>query len=100
MTKRLTELGFTVLAEQHGAAHSPIDLVAATWLAMDNSLVPSADLPWFTRVPGRARRAARVAAILAGAPVLLLANLADRVIGTFAQRARLANAYRVIARRI
>jgi SAM-dependent methyltransferase len=99
LTKRLTELGFTVLAEQHGAAHSPIDLVAATWLAMDNSYVPSADLPWFTGVPGRLRRGARIAAILAGVPALLLSNLADRIVGLFAQRARLTNAYRVLARR-
>lgn len=99
LTKRLTELGCEVLAEQHGPAHSPIDLVSALWLAMDNSFVPDADLPWFTRVPGRARRAARIAAILAGAPVLLLSNLADRLIGPFAERAGLANAYRVIARR-
>ncbi|MDH6115078.1 SAM-dependent methyltransferase [Kitasatospora sp. MAP12-15] len=99
LRQRLGELGFTVLLEQHGEAHDPVDLLAACWLLLD-ALAPSEDAPWRAgRPPGRVRRALRGACFLAGAPVLLLAALADRLLAPLAGRTGLANAYRLLARR-
>ncbi|MFJ1704983.1 class I SAM-dependent methyltransferase [Kitasatospora sp. NPDC088346] len=99
LRRRLGELGFTVLLEQHGEAHDPVDLLAACWLLLD-ALAPREDAPWHPGPPpGRLRRVLRGAVFLAGAPVLLLAALLDRAVARSARRTGLANAYRVIARR-
>lgn len=98
LRRALSELGFTVVAEQHRSAHEPVDLVAAVWLTLDEA-APRDDLPWLPARPGRSRRALRTAALLAGVPALVLATLADRMIAPFAQRLGLCNAYRLVARR-
>lgn len=49
--------------------------------------------------PGRLRRALRAAVFVAGAPALLLAALADRLLARVAGPAGLANAYRLLARK-
>jgi SAM-dependent methyltransferase len=95
---RLGELGFTVLLEQHGAAHDPVDLLAACWLWLD-AVAPREDTPWLPGPPpGRLRRALRGAVFLAGVPLLLLAALLDRLVPLLPHRARLSNAYRLLAR--
>ncbi|MDH6577295.1 class I SAM-dependent methyltransferase [Kitasatospora sp. MAP5-34] len=98
LRRRLSELGFTVVLEQHGEPHDPVDLLAACWLLLD-AIAPREDLPWLPgEPPGRLRRALRGAVFLAGAPLLLLATVLDRLIATFAGRAGLSNAYRLLAR--
>lgn len=99
LRRRLGELGFTVLAEQHAEPHDPIDLLAAVWLALD-LLAPRADAPWLPKRPGILRRITRAAIIIAGIPALLLATLLDRtVLRAAVRRFGLSNAYRVVARR-
>ncbi|MER8184974.1 class I SAM-dependent methyltransferase [Kitasatospora sp. NPDC094015] len=99
LRRRLGELGFTVLREQHGEAHDPVDLIAACWLLLD-AFAPREDAPWLPGTPpGRLRRALRGALFLAAAPALLLAFLLDRLIAPVAGRTGLSNAYRLVARR-
>jgi SAM-dependent methyltransferase len=95
---RLAELGFTVVAEQRAAAHDPVDLVAATWMLLDN-VAPPEDAPWLHRRPGRLRRAVRTAIFVAGVPLLVAAALADRLLAPVARRTGGANAYRLLARK-
>ncbi|MFE4975107.1 class I SAM-dependent methyltransferase [Kitasatospora sp. NPDC056651] len=99
LRRRLGELGFTVVLEQHGEPHDPVDLLAACWLLLDAG-APREDAPWLPGdPPGRLRRALRGAVFLAGAPVLLLAALLDRLAARSAGRTGLSNAYRLLARR-
>ncbi|MFB7663651.1 class I SAM-dependent methyltransferase [Kitasatospora sp. NPDC056138] len=99
LRRRLAELGFAVLLEQHGDPHDPVDLLAACWLLLD-AIAPPEDAPWLpTAPPGRWRRILRGALFLAATPVLLLAALLDRLIAPVAGRAGLSNAYRLVARR-
>ncbi|MEU2623851.1 class I SAM-dependent methyltransferase [Streptomyces sp. NPDC007157] len=96
---RLTELGFTVVAEQHAEAHDPVDLLAAVWLALDHT-APREDAPWLPRPPGALRKTARAALLLAGIPALIAGTLADRfAVRPFSRRLRVSNAYRIVARR-
>ncbi|MDH6135654.1 SAM-dependent methyltransferase [Kitasatospora sp. MAA4] len=98
LRRRLGELGFEVLLEQHGEPHDPVDLLAACWLLLD-AVAPREDAPWLPGAPpGRARRALRGALFLAAAPVLVAAALLDRLLAPFAARTGLSNAYRLIAR--
>ncbi|WP_083975595.1 class I SAM-dependent methyltransferase [Kitasatospora mediocidica] len=99
LRRRLGELGFEVLLEQHDEPHDPVDLLAACWLLLD-AVAPREDAPWLPgKPPGRLRRLLRGAVVLAGAPALLLATLLDRLLAPFAARAGLSNAYRLLARR-
>lgn len=99
LRRRLGELGFSVLLEQHREPHDPVDLLAACWLLLD-ALAPHEDAPWLPGLPpGRARRALRGALLLAASPVLLLAALLDRLLAPLAGRTGLSNAYRLLARR-
>ncbi|MGK4579061.1 class I SAM-dependent methyltransferase [Kitasatospora sp. HPMI-4] len=98
LRRRLSELGFTVLLEQHGEPHDPVDLLAACWLLLD-SIAPREDSPWLPgSSPGRWRRLLRGTLFLAAAPVLLAAAALDRLLAPVAGRTRLANAYRLLAR--
>ncbi|WP_432074944.1 class I SAM-dependent methyltransferase [Streptomyces wuyuanensis] len=92
----LSDLGFTVVAEQHRSAHEPVDLVAALWLALEGA-APRDDLPWLLPV-GPLHRAMRGAALLAGVPALVAAALLDQAVAPFAGRLGLCNAYRLVAR--
>jgi SAM-dependent methyltransferase len=95
---RLSTLGFTVVLEQHGAPHDPVDLLAACWLLFD-AVAPREDAPWLPgKPPGRWRRALRGTLFLAAVPVLLAATLLDHLIARFAGRVGLSNAYRLLAR--
>jgi SAM-dependent methyltransferase len=96
---RLTELGFTVVAEQHAEAHDPVDLLAGVWLALDHT-APREDAPWLPRPPGALQKTARAALLLAGIPALIAGTLADRfAVRPFSHRLRVSNAYRIVARR-
>lgn len=96
---RLTDLGFTVVAEQHAEAHDPVDLLAAVWLALDHT-APRDDVPWLPGPPDRPRRALRAAWLLAGVPALVAATLLDRLaVRPLSRRLRVSNAYRIVARR-
>ncbi|GAA2251289.1 class I SAM-dependent methyltransferase [Kitasatospora cystarginea] len=97
LRRRLSELGFTVLLEQHGEPHDPVDLLAACWLLLD-SVAPREDAAWLPGSPGRGRRLLRGTLFLAAAPVLLAAAALDRLLAPVAGHARLANAYRLLAR--
>lgn len=98
LSKRLGDLGFTVVLEQRGEPHDPVDLLAACYLLVD-SIAPREDAPWLPgKPPGRPRRALRGTLFLAAIPALLLATVLDRLIARFAGRARLSNAYRLLAR--
>ncbi|GAA1254775.1 class I SAM-dependent methyltransferase [Kitasatospora nipponensis] len=98
LRRRLGELGFEVVLEQHGEPHDPVDLLAACWLLLD-AVAPREDAPWLPGTPpGLPRRLLRGALFLAGAPLLLLATGLDRLVARFAGRARLSNAYRLLAR--
>ncbi|MER5542572.1 class I SAM-dependent methyltransferase [Streptomyces sp. NPDC002589] len=99
LRRRLTELGFTVVAEQHAEAHDPVDLLAAVWLALDHA-APREDAPWLPEPPGTLRRATRTALLLAGVPALIAATLLDRfAVRPLSHRLGLSNAYRLVARR-
>ncbi|MBL1109177.1 class I SAM-dependent methyltransferase [Streptomyces sp. 5-8] len=99
LRRRLTERGFTVVAEQHAEAHDPVDLLAAAWLALDHT-APREDAPWLAQPQGALRRTLRTALLLTGVPVLLTAALLDRIAARpLSRRLRLTNAYRLVARR-
>lgn len=99
LRRELSGLGFTVVAEEHAGPHDPVDLLGAVWLLL-NAVAPPDDLPWLAPPPGRLRRLLRTAVLLAGAPALLNATVLDRLlVKPLAGRGRLANAYRVLARR-
>ena len=96
---RLTDLGFTVVAEQHAEPHDPVDLLAAVWLALDTA-APRDDLPWLTTPPTTLRRILRAAVLIAGIPAFLLATAVDRlIVKRLSHRLGLSNAYRLVARR-
>jgi SAM-dependent methyltransferase len=99
LRRGLTELGFSVVAEQHAEPHDPVDLLAGTWLAID-AAAPREDLPWLPNPPNRRQRTLRTTMAIAGVPFLILATLLDRfVIKRLSHRLGLSNAYRLLARR-
>lgn len=99
LRERLKDLGFTVVSEEHAVPHDPVDLLAAVWLSLDR-VAPREDAPWLERAPGRLKRTARTAVLLAGVPALLAGTLLDRfAVRPLAERMGLTNAYRIVARR-
>lgn len=99
LRRGLTDLGFTVVAEQHAEPHDPVDLLAGAWLALD-AAAPRDDLPWLPKPPNAFHRTLRGTILLAGIPLLLLGTLLDRcVAGPLSRRLGLSNAYRLLARR-
>ncbi|MGW7131528.1 class I SAM-dependent methyltransferase [Streptomyces bobili] len=99
LRERLTDLGFTVVAEQHAEPHDPVDLLAAVWLALDRA-APREDAPWLPEPPGALRRTLRAALFLAGVPVLIAGTLLDRfAVRPLSHRLGVSNAYRIVARR-
>ncbi|MGW0824608.1 class I SAM-dependent methyltransferase [Streptomyces sp. NPDC002845] len=99
LRRRLADLGFTVLMEQHAEPHDPVDLLAATWLTLD-AAAPRDDLPWLPKPPTRLQRTLRGTMFLAAAPALILATLLDRfAIRPLSHSLGLSNAYRIVARR-
>ncbi|RPE45611.1 ubiquinone/menaquinone biosynthesis C-methylase UbiE [Streptomyces sp. Ag109_O5-1] len=96
---RLTDLGFTVVAEQHAEAHDPVDLLAACWLALDHT-APREDAPWLPKPPGALQKTLRATLLIAGIPALIASTLLDRfAVRPLSHRLRVSNAYRIVARR-
>ncbi|MEU1345114.1 class I SAM-dependent methyltransferase [Streptomyces sp. NPDC005827] len=96
---RLTDLGFTVVAEQHAEAHDPVDLLAAVWLALDHT-APREDAPWVPKPPGALQKTLRATLLIAGIPALIAGTLLDRfAVRPLSHRLRVSNAYRIVARR-
>jgi 2-polyprenyl-3-methyl-5-hydroxy-6-metoxy-1,4-benzoquinol methylase len=102
LRRKLSELGFTVVAEQHAEPHIPVDLLTAVWFAM-NAVAPDADLPWLPAKSALRRglnSVLRAAIVVVCLPALLLAALFDRIlVKPLAGRSGWSNTYRLIARR-
>jgi SAM-dependent methyltransferase len=96
LRRRLEELGFTVVLEQHAEPHDPIDLMGAVSMMLTTA-APARNVPWSPNPPNRAQRLARAGMIAAGVPVLCAARLADRMIDPIGRRVGLSNAYRILA---
>ncbi|WP_063775257.1 class I SAM-dependent methyltransferase [Streptacidiphilus anmyonensis] len=94
--RRLGDMGFSVVAEQHREAHFPVDLLAGCWLAI-NSLAPPSDVPWLEEASPRVRLGLRSAVRLGSVPLLALACLLDQAAAVCAGSTRLSNAYRIVA---
>ncbi|MFF1338570.1 methyltransferase domain-containing protein [Streptomyces sp. NPDC058290] len=97
LREALADRGFSVLAEEHGAAHQSNDFFGAVALTATR-LAPDPDRPWGPPATPRSRAlagAVRVAALpcLAGAAVL------DAVRTAAARRTDGGNAYRMLARK-
>ncbi|MCT9145236.1 class I SAM-dependent methyltransferase [Streptomyces violarus] len=94
----LETTGCTVLTLDHRPTHIPHDLSGATSLALSHAL-PAPDTPWRAIPPPPFQRHAREALLRAGLPLVGAAALADHLLAPIARRTRLANTYRVIARK-
>ncbi|WP_030988040.1 class I SAM-dependent methyltransferase [Streptomyces sp. NRRL S-1813] len=95
----LTARGFTLLAEQHGAAHQPNgDFLGAVALAA-NGLAPDPDAPWSTVPATPARRAARSAVQAMAVPCYAAALALDSLRTVAARATDGGNAYRLLARK-
>ncbi|PBC86367.1 Methyltransferase domain-containing protein [Streptomyces sp. KS_16] len=99
LKQALSARGFTVLAEQHGAAHQPNgDFLAATVLAA-NRLAPDPRAPWSTVPATPARRAARSAVQAMAVPCYAAALVLDGLRTAVARVTDGGNAYRLLARK-
>ncbi|MCK2243120.1 MULTISPECIES: class I SAM-dependent methyltransferase [unclassified Crossiella] len=98
LREALSEMGFTVVAEQRGEPHEPIDLVGAAWNAV-NHFAPRDDVPWAPQPPTAGAKAGRAATMIAAAPALLTAALTDRVLSPLSKRYGGSSAYRLLARK-
>ncbi|GGM51067.1 methyltransferase type 12 [Longimycelium tulufanense] len=98
LRQKLLGLGFTVVTEQRTEAHQGGDLLSSAALAI-NHLAPQDDLPWFPTPPSAAQQALRNTVWLSAMPLLVAGGVVDRLVTPVAQRARLTNAYRVLAQR-
>ncbi|WP_059011116.1 class I SAM-dependent methyltransferase [Streptomyces specialis] len=98
LREELNRSGFSVVAEERGTAHIPVDLIGAGWFVL-NQMLPKEDAPWREEPPPRLAQATRKAGLLAGLPVLLGLHAVELLASPLARRSRLANAYRLIARR-
>ncbi|MGH3910777.1 MAG: class I SAM-dependent methyltransferase [Pseudonocardiaceae bacterium] len=99
LRRRLEQLGFTVVLEQHAQAHDPADLVWAMLTRLNDLTTSGEDLPWRQTKPRRSQPLVRTATFAAGVPALLAARAADRLLAPLAPRLRCTNAYRMLARK-
>ncbi|GHH74453.1 methyltransferase type 12 [Streptomyces sulfonofaciens] len=98
LRRALEDLGYTVVAAERRAAHVPYDLTAALVLLLDRCLPPAGPRRRPER-SGALRRARRAVLLRATAPAVAAARAADHLLAPAARRTRLANAYRIIARK-
>ncbi|MGW7489695.1 methyltransferase domain-containing protein [Streptomyces sp. NPDC054786] len=99
LKQALAARGFTVLAEQHGAAHQPNgDFLGAVALAA-NGLAPDPLAPWATVPATPARRAARSAVQAMAVPCYGAALALDSLRTVVARATDGGNAYRLLARK-
>ncbi|GES29178.1 class I SAM-dependent methyltransferase [Streptomyces angustmyceticus] len=99
LKQALAARGFTLLAEEHGAAHQPNgDFLGAAVLAA-NSLVPDPQAPWATVPDTPARRAARSTVQALAVPCFAAAFALDALRTAVARASDGGNAYRLLARK-
>ncbi|MFF4233656.1 methyltransferase domain-containing protein [Streptomyces sp. NPDC001820] len=98
LRQALADRGFTVLAEEHGAAHQACDFVGAVLLTA-NRLAPNPYAPWGPGGATVARRALRTAVQTAALPCYAAAAALDRARAAVARATDGGNAYRLIARK-
>lgn len=99
LKQALVARGFTVLAEEHGAAHQPNgDFLGAVALAA-NGLAPDPRAPWATVPDTPARRAARSAVQALAVPCYAAALALDGLRTAVARVTDGGNAYRLLARK-
>ncbi|MFI0710253.1 methyltransferase domain-containing protein [Streptomyces inhibens] len=99
LRQALTARGFTLLAEQHGAAHqNNADFIGAVALTA-NRIAPDPHAPWATVPATRARRAARSAVQAMAVPCYGAAFALDTVRTAVARATDGGNAYRLLARK-
>ncbi|MFJ6793007.1 class I SAM-dependent methyltransferase [Streptomyces sp. NPDC091268] len=97
LREALADRGFTVLTEQHGAAHQGNDFFGAVALTAAR-LAPDPHRPWGP--PATFTGRARAAAVRTGAlPLFAAAALLDAARTAAAQRSDGGNAYRLLARK-
>lgn len=94
----LADRGFTVLAEEHGAAHQSCDFVGAVLLAA-NRIAPSPYAPWGPGSATLTSRAIRRGVRTASLPCFAAAAVLDKVRAAAARVTNGGNAYRLLARR-
>jgi SAM-dependent methyltransferase len=92
----LVGAGFDVVSVERGPASTPADLTCAVLLGLGQLVPPP--MPWVPP-PSRLGRVARVGTIVASAPVLAAARLADLVECACLGPEDVGNAYRLVARR-
>ncbi|MEU2268805.1 class I SAM-dependent methyltransferase [Streptomyces olindensis] len=94
----LETLGCAIVVLDHRPVHVPHDLSGALALALSHTL-PAPDTPWRAIPPPLAQQHLREALLRAGIPLVAAATVADHVLAPLARRTRLANTYRLIARK-
>jgi SAM-dependent methyltransferase len=98
LTALLGDAGFTVVAEERGRAHQPVDLTFALFL-LANRIAGPPPKPWLAPPPRRAR-VRRGVCFSALAPWVVPAVLADRTLAPIVRGgARWSNAYRMLAQK-
>lgn len=98
LKQALAERGFTVLAEEHGAAHQACDFVGVVLLAA-NRIAPNPFAPWGPGSATVAQRVARKGVWTAALPCFAAAAVLDRLRAAAARVTDGGNAYRLLARR-
>ncbi|MBO8194629.1 class I SAM-dependent methyltransferase [Streptomyces oryzae] len=98
LCKALTREGFTVVSTDRREPHVPTDLTSAAANVL-SAVLPSGDVPWLMRRPGRLSRVGRALGLAAAVPVLLVLFGLDTLLAPLARRTSLSNTYRVVARR-
>ncbi|MEJ8639344.1 class I SAM-dependent methyltransferase [Streptomyces sp. MS2.AVA.5] len=98
LRKALESRGFTVLAEEHGAAHQSCDFVGAVLLTA-NRLAPHPYAPWGEGTATRRKRVVRAAVHTAALPCFAVAAGLDAARAAVARRTEGGNAYRLLARK-
>jgi ubiquinone/menaquinone biosynthesis C-methylase UbiE len=96
---RLTELGFTVVAEQRAEPHIATDTVNAALLIVNAATIAGENLAWRAASPSRFRKALRKTVFVASLPLVVAALIVDRVTAPIGRKRGMSNTYRVLARR-
>ncbi|GAA0430076.1 hypothetical protein Aca07nite_38700 [Actinoplanes capillaceus] len=98
LVEAITARGLTVVATDTGRAHQPCDLSAAVLLWV-NTNFPDPDRPWAPRPATRLTRARHAMAWCLAGPALVLAAVADRLLGAAIAPTSGGNCYRLLARK-
>jgi 2-polyprenyl-3-methyl-5-hydroxy-6-metoxy-1,4-benzoquinol methylase len=98
LVKALAERGLRTVKVEFGPAHIFGDATSAVYY-LTQKLQPNPTLPWLPYEATAWRRARRIGALAATAPLFLLAALADAVMLPYLLTGRRANVYRVVARK-